>query len=127
MGDGGEAHFVGDLFAEFDDEFAGERDDAAGVEVEEMVVGGVGVDEVVVGLFAGAEVDLLEEGGVDEVFDGAVDGGFGDAVVGVAEFEEEFFGFEGAAEFLDGVEDGEALGGEFELVLAKKVAKEMFG
>jgi len=90
-------------------------------------VGVGGVDEVVVSLFAAAEVDLFEEARVEEVFEGAVDGGFGSAVGAFAEGEEKFFGFEGTAEFLDGVEDGEAFGGELQASLAEEIAKDMLG
>ena len=131
VGDGGEAHGVGDGVAELDDLFVGEGDDFAGVEVEEVVVAGVGgvggADEVVVGLFAGAEEDLFEEAGVEEVFEGAIDGGFGDAEVGFAEGEEEFVGFERAGEAFDGLEEGGAFGGVFELALAEEVAEDLLG
>ena len=113
--------------AEFDDEVGGEGDDFSGIEIKQMVVGVGGVDEVVVGLLAAAEEDLLDEAGVEEVLEGAVDGGFGDAVVGFAEGEEEFFGFKGAAEFLDGFEDGEAFGGVLELALVEEVAENVLG
>ena len=68
VGDGGEAHGAGDLFAKFDDLLGGEGDDLAGFEVEEVVVGVGGVDEIVVGLLAATEVDLLDEAGFDEMF-----------------------------------------------------------
>ncbi len=130
MGDGGEAEFAGDFVAELNDLFGGEGDHFAGVEVDEVVVGAGGVDEVEVGLFAAAVGrwrDLVEQAGIAEVFEGAVDGGLGDALGAVAEFEEEFFGFEGAAELLDGVEDGGTFGGEFEAARAEEVAEDPLG
>jgi hypothetical protein len=138
VGEGGEAHFAGDFFAELDQGVGGEGDDFSGIEVEEMVVAFAspaaagagafgGVDEIVVGLLAHAEVDLFEETGVKEMLEGAVDGGLGGADGGFAEFQEKFFGFEGAFELLDGFEDGEALGGELEFSLAEEVAKDVLG
>lgn len=127
VGDGGEAHGAGDFFAEFNDEVGGEGDDLAGFEVNEVVVGVGGVDEVVVGLFASAEVNLLEQAGIDEVLEGSVDGGFGDAVIVFAEVEEEFLGLEGAGEFFGGGEDGPAFSREFELALVEEVFEELFG
>jgi hypothetical protein len=138
VGEGGEAHFAGDFFAELDQGVGGEGDDFSGIEVEEMVVAFAspaaagagafgGVDEIVVGLLADAEVDLFEETGVEEMLEGAVDGGLGSADGGFAEFQEKFFGFEGPAEFLDDLENGEALGGVLELSLAKEVAEEVLG
>src|SRR5690242_15081894 len=78
VGEGGEAHFAGDFFAEPGDGVGGEGDDSAGVEIEKMIVVALaagGVDKIVVGLLAAAEVDLLEQPGIDEVLDGAVDSG----------------------------------------------------
>ncbi len=91
-----------------------------------MVVGVGGVDEVVMGLFSIAEVDLIEKAGGDEMFEGAVDGCFGNAVIGFVKGEEKFFGFEGTSEFLNGLQDGEALSGIFQPVLAEKIAKDLF-
>jgi hypothetical protein len=125
VGDGGETHFFGDVLAQLHHEVGGEGDDFAGVEVEQVVVGVGGVDKIVVGLFSAAEEDLLDEAGVKEVLEGAVDGGFGDAVVGFAEGEEEFLGLEGTAELLDGFENGEAFRGVLQLALMEEVAENM--
>jgi hypothetical protein len=138
----GEAHFAGDFFAELDEGVGGEGDDFSGVDVEQMVVSPPtaadsatasgagafgGIDEIVMGLLAGAEVDLLEKASVEEMLERAVNGSLGSADRGFAEFQEKFFGFEGTAKFLDGFENGEALGGVLELSLAEEVAEEVLG
>jgi len=129
VGDGGEAHLAGDFLAEFDDEFGGEGDHFAGLKIDEVVVGVGEVDEVIVGLLAaavGGRGHLVEEAGIAEVLEGAVDGGLGDAVSAFAEFEEEFLGLEGASEFLHGLENGGAFGGELEAARAEEIAENLF-
>jgi hypothetical protein len=130
VGDGGEAEFARDFFAELDDLLGGEGDHFTGFQIDEMVVRAGAIDEVIVGLFAaavGRRRDLVEEAGVAEVLEGAIDGGLRDAVGAFAEFEEEFLGFEGVAEFLDGLEDGGTLGGEFEVARAEEFAEDLLG
>ena len=88
-----------------------EFDDLATVDADEVVVGRA-VEEVgVVGLEVAAEVDLVEQAGFDEEGDGPVDGGAGDAGVGLAGAIEEFLGGEMIVAGEGGAHDGVALRG----------------
>ena len=51
-----------------------------------------GIHEVVMGLFSAAEVDLFDQAGLHQMVECAVDGGFGDAKIAFAEFQEQFLG-----------------------------------
>jgi hypothetical protein len=73
---------------------------------------------LVVGLLV-IEENLLEDSGVLEVAQGAVDGGSADFVVEVFEAVDELLGLEEAFFSKDGVEDHGAFGGEFELLLVQ--------
>lgn len=130
VGDGGEAELARDFLAELDELLGGEGDHFAGVQIDEVVVRAGAIDEVVVGLFAaavGRGRDLVEEAGIAKVLEGAIDGGLGDAVGAFAEFEKKFLGFEGAAELLDGLEDGGALGGVLKAARAEEFAEDLLG
>lgn len=105
----GAAEFVaeGDEFGDVD------GFDLAGVEVDQEVVGCAAVNQLIVRLVF-VEEDALDDAGILQEADGAVDGGLGDSeAAGLAEGEE-FIGFEEAIFADDGVEDAGALGGVLE-------------
>ena len=108
--DGAEAEAAGDAVVEDVDAAVLELDDLAAVDADEMVVGGV-VEEVgVVGGLAVAEVDFLEEAGLGEEAEGAVEGGAGAAGLLAAEAVPEFVGGEVLIGGEDGLHEGLALG-----------------
>lgn len=113
MGVGGEAELAGDAFAEGDEFGDVDGEDFAGVESDEEVARASAVGELVVGV-VGVDEDLLDDAGVLEEADGAVDGGFGDAEVLLFECGLELIGLEEVVELEDGVEDLCALGGVLE-------------
>lgn len=91
-----------------------------------MVVSVGRIDEVIVGLFSAAEVDLPNDAGILKVFERAVDGGFGDALLILAELEKEFLSLKGPPKFLDRLKERGALGGELKPSLLKEIAEELF-
>ena len=83
---------AGDAVVEEIDVIIFELDDFAAIDADEMVVGRF-VDEVGVESFlVAAEVNFAEQSGIDEEFDGAVDGGSGGGKVLALGALEEFFG-----------------------------------
>lgn len=130
VGEGREAEFAGDFVAQLNDLFRGKRNHLARVEVDEVVVGVGGIDEVKVGLLTaaiGRWWDLIEQAGIAEVLEGAVNSGLGDALGSVTQLEEEFFRFKGSAELLDGLKYGGTLRGELEAAQAEEFAKNLLG
>ena len=105
----GPAEFVseGDEFGDVD------GFDLAGVEVDEEVVGRAAVDKLVVGLVF-VEEDALDDAGILEEADGAVDGGLGDAEAPGLDGAQEFLGFKEAILSDNGVEDAGPLRGVLE-------------
>src|ERR1017187_5613019 len=85
------------------------------------------VHEVVMHLLAAAEMDLFEQAGVEEMLEGAINRGLGDAVLGFPQFQQQFLGLEGPAKRLHGLEDRQALRGILEAALPEELAEEMFG
>jgi hypothetical protein len=84
-------------------------DNFACIDADDEIAGLAAVDELVVGLVF-VEEEALDDAGLLEEFDGAVDGCFADAEAGVSEFGLEFVGVEEAVEAEDGVEDLRAFG-----------------
>lgn len=87
--------------------------DLAGVEVDEQVVGRAAVHELIVGLVL-VEQDALDDAGILEEADGAVDRGLGDAETAGLYGGEKLIGFEEAILADDGVEDAGPFGGVLE-------------
>ncbi len=88
--------------------------DAAGVEVDDQVVGRAAIDELVVGLvavFLVEEEDAVDDAGFLQETDGAVDRGLGDVGPGGFQGGEEFFSLEETIHADNGVEDVGAFGG----------------
>src|SRR5437016_660674 len=78
---GFEAAFAAEALAE-GDEFGGlDLLDLAGIEADEQVIRSAAVDELIVGVVFVKE-DALDDAGILEQADGAVDGGLGDARAG---------------------------------------------
>ena len=93
MAAGLEAAFAAEALAQ-GDEFGGlDLLDLACVEADEQVVGPAAVDELIVGLVL-LEQDALDDAGVLEQADGAVDGGLGDAQARALEGGEQGIGLE---------------------------------
>jgi hypothetical protein len=87
----------------------GDGDDLVVVEADHEVFGG-SVGELVDGLFL-CEGDAVDDAGVFEEFDGAVDGGLAHAAAFALEVVHEAIGFEEAFVAEDRVEDAGSLGG----------------
>jgi hypothetical protein len=98
---------VGDDGVEFGDI---DFDDVAGVGADEDVPrAGVAEDELIVGLVA-VDEDALDDAGVGEEFEGAVDGGLADAEAVGLDADQDLVGLEEAFELHHDVEDVGAFG-----------------
>ena len=109
---GGEAQLGADAVADGDEFGDVDGDDLVGVDAGDGVVGACAVDELESWDVVAPE-DALDDAGVLHELDGAVDGGFGDAVAGASEVFDEGLGLEGAVHADDGIEDAGPFGGVF--------------
>ena len=114
------AHALDEFFDFGDVEF----DDLVGVYADKDVAWALlAVDELVVGLFA-VDEDALDDAGLGQELERAIDGGLADAEAVGLEAGDDLIGLEQAVEAEDDVEDVGAFGGVLEALAAERSAED---